>query len=110
MDIGAGFSSFFPVSTTTNHNTMNKEIKTVSITLEKATKSVEIFRYSPQHSWLCMTPVVVTFPTGNKIHQVGMTQARESNGEWRLTASGFRNANTSRVWAWADQVEANSKW
>lgn len=94
----------------TNHDTMNKETKTVSIALENVTKEVEIFRFSAQHQWLCMTPVVVTFPTGNKIHQVGMTQARERNGKWHLTASGFRNANTSRVRAWADQKQATSKW
>ena len=89
---------------------MNKETKTVSITLGNVTKSVEIFRYSEQHCWICMTAVIATFPTGAKTHQLGMTTAHERNGKWSLSAQGFRNANRASVRAWADQVEATSKW
>lgn len=90
---------------------IEKETKQVDIKIGGETKSVAIYRYSADHCWLCMTPVLVRFPTGKKVHQnICSTVHERKDGTLFLHATGYRNSNVAKVYAWDNGAIAISKW
>ena len=90
---------------------IENETKQVDIKIGGETKSVSISRYSAGHCWICMTPVLVRFPTGKKVHQSVCSTAHErKDGTYFLSAQGYRNANRATVYAWDNDAIAISKW
>ena len=90
---------------------IEKETKQVDIKIGGETKSVAIWRYSADHCWNCSTPVLVRYPTGNKVHRVVSATAHErKDGTYFLSAQGYRNANRATIYAWDNSQVATSKW
>jgi len=88
-----------------------KETKQVEIKIGNETKHVTIWRYSADHCWICNTPVLVRYPTGNKMHQAFQSTAHErKDGTYFLHATGYRNSNVAKVYAWDNGELATSKW
>ena len=88
-----------------------KETKQVDIKIGGETKSVEIWRHSADYCWHCSTPVLVRYPTGNKVHRLVSATAHErKDGTYFLSAQGYRNANRATIYAWDNSQVATSKW
>lgn len=88
-----------------------KETKQVEIKIGGEAKSVSLWRYSAEHIWRCNTPVLLRYPTGNKVHRLADCSAHErSDGTYFLQAQGYRNANRATIYAWDNGQVAISKW
>ena len=90
---------------------IEKESKQVDIKIGNETKTVIIERWNEGTWWTCMTPVLLRYPTGNKVHRLAGTTARErKDGTYFLVAQGYRNANRATIYAWDNGQVATSKW
>ena len=88
-----------------------KETKQVDIKIGGETKSVSICRLSADYCWDCSTPVLLRFPTGNKVHRSNRCTVHErKDGTYFLVAQGYRNANRATIYAWDNGQLATSKW
>ena len=90
---------------------IEKETKQVDIKIGGETKTVAIYRYSEGYCWFCLTPVLVRYPTGKKVHSIVSATAHErKDGTYFLSAQGYRNSHRATIYAWDNGAIAISKW
>ena len=94
-------------------NEPKKESRTVEVTVNGKTRTVEIRRHSPDGKtwglWWGEIPVVCRFSTGKKLHTAARYIVDEKGGKFIVRAPVIRNRRAIPC-AWADETRGNSLW
>jgi hypothetical protein len=93
--------------------------RTVEVTLNGETRTIQIARFTPAHCWFAKTPVICKFRTGTKRHTVQNPQvfewAKQSQKPFGMKQDYFFGTESihnrrATVIAWAEQLPGNSGW